>query len=260
MRSIESKFEQLGARAKVREVPARPVYRFADDPEFQIDVGSDRRGEFFDLVVPEGVELQVLNLRARERHLLLFVRSEEGKQRFLCGHDERHYFVAAVPDPVSTVEQAKDALKPPEARRARLRRRERGRRRTSAYVRQGEWFFIPSPGFNPGELPIHRKEPIQRSGGKPHICEELCRTGGEAVHVHDRHAPDGLPYKEYRALVRANPHLRGGWSQMRRDATVYVRGRVTHPDHTTVDLRGWHRVLPNTERRAPWARQVAFLD
>jgi len=50
------------------------------------------------------------------------------------------------------------------------------------------------------------------------------------------------------------------WRQMMRDPTVYVRGRVWHPDHKTVALDGWHRVFMNTEAQAPGAKAVVFLD
>jgi hypothetical protein len=47
---------------------------------------------------------------------------------------------------------------------------------------------------------------------------------------------------------------------MRRDAFVYVRGRIRHPDHRTVVLHGWHRVVMNTESQSKAMRNVAFLD
>ena len=47
---------------------------------------------------------------------------------------------------------------------------------------------------------------------------------------------------------------------MYRDANVYARGRVRHPDHKTIFLNGWHRVLMNTENEAPGMRKVVFLD
>jgi hypothetical protein len=47
---------------------------------------------------------------------------------------------------------------------------------------------------------------------------------------------------------------------MRRDAEVYVRGRVWHPDHKTLVLACWHRVLMNTEHLAPGRSKVTFLD
>jgi hypothetical protein len=47
---------------------------------------------------------------------------------------------------------------------------------------------------------------------------------------------------------------------MQREPSVYVRGRVWHPDHKTIVLDGWHRVFMNTEREAPGALSVVFLD
>lgn len=47
---------------------------------------------------------------------------------------------------------------------------------------------------------------------------------------------------------------------MRRDAGVYVRGRVRHADHRTIALQCWHKVLMNTENQSRAMRNVAFLD
>ena len=48
---------------------------------------------------------------------------------------------------------------------------------------------------------------------------------------------------------------------MVRDAEVFARGGVRHPDHKTIHLDGWHRVYLNRERFAPHAaKMIAFLD
>jgi hypothetical protein len=47
---------------------------------------------------------------------------------------------------------------------------------------------------------------------------------------------------------------------MTREPTVYVRGKVWHPDHRTIVLDDWHRVMMNTEREAPGVRHIVFLD
>lgn len=44
---------------------------------------------------------------------------------------------------------------------------------------------------------------------------------------------------------------------MVRDAAVYARGEVRHPDDATLVLPFWHRVLMSLERTAP---NVVFLD
>ena len=86
------------------------------------------------------------------------------------------------------------------------------------------------------------------------------RTGGETVYVSPRH-PNGLTGEDYRDLLRQHPEARRWrWQVMRRDAGVYVKGRIRHPDHRTVLLDRWHRVLLNRETEAPAMRHVAFLD
>lgn len=47
---------------------------------------------------------------------------------------------------------------------------------------------------------------------------------------------------------------------MRRNPGVWVQGKIRHPDHKTVKLNGWHRVLMNTESQAASMRHLAFLD
>ena len=47
---------------------------------------------------------------------------------------------------------------------------------------------------------------------------------------------------------------------MQRDPTVFVRGAVSHADHATIHLGGWHRVAMNTENQSRAMASVAFLD
>ena len=91
----------------------------------------------------------------REKHLILLSRQFDArggllaKQKFLCGRDEKHWFVAAIPEsePVSTVTNARIALKPEEVRNREqavgIFRKESFRRWNAAYVRQGNGFFSP---------------------------------------------------------------------------------------------------------------------
>ncbi len=44
---------------------------------------------------------------------------------------------------------------------------------------------------------------------------------------------------------------------MTRNPELYVRGWVRHPDHKTIILHDWHRVVVNREVRG---RNVTFLD
>jgi len=62
-----------------------------------LDVRQDRHGEYFLISRAQAstTELVVLDVQPRDRHLLLLSRSAAEKHRFLLGHDERHWFVAA---------------------------------------------------------------------------------------------------------------------------------------------------------------------
>ncbi|WP_165074439.1 hypothetical protein [Paludisphaera rhizosphaerae] len=263
---LEQKFAKIGARLRpAEEGGRRPI---ASDGGIVLDIRNDGDGEFFQVVGrQEGpAEVEVLDVQPKDRHLLLMVRMLRGKQKFLCGHDERHWFVAAIPEsaPVGTVRAAKEALKPPEVRaaqaRAGLDARRGNRRKNAANRRQGEWFFLPSPRLVVDPKLVLVQEPIRRGGGKAHWCEFLYRTGGRAVHVCRRH-PNGVDAATYHRILTKNPEAKNwGWRTMVRDAEVYARGRISHPDHRTITLHGWHRVIMNTETQAAAMRNVAFLD
>ena len=166
-------FSRIGARLKIQEP------RAWQSVKVRIDVGRDRSGEFFDIrcidVVPE-----ILDVQPASRHLVLMVRDGEFKNKFLLGHDERHWFAAAVPgDGVHDVRTAIASLRPTEVE---------GRRA----IRQGEWFFVPEPGVKQDDAVIHRNEPLSRgAGSKPHVCEELMRRGGVEVMVSSKY-PTGV--------------------------------------------------------------------
>ena len=258
-------FDAIGARIRVRPPdPLRRALRVPGRrPSAVIDIRDDRRGEYFDLQLPDTAEAKVVHTDKAGRHLLLFLQVDTEKSRYLCGHDERHWFVAAVPEDVrgvTTVAKAKAALQPEQVRSAshRLRNKERLRRRNEVYIRQGEWFFVPEPDLNPDPKGILRHEPISRgSGSKPHVAEFAYRRGGVTVYVNARH-PSGLTQSQYERLSDAE--RRGSWNVMIRDADVFAKGSVRHSDHATIHLAGWHRVLMNTEPRARAMRHVAFLD
>ncbi len=121
-----------------------------------------------------------------------------------------------------------EALKPAAVLREQKRKgvkHRRHRRKTAAYVRQGEWFFLPRPMMHVVEL-ASRNGQLVRGGGKPHRVEWLYRPQGQ-------------------------------------DET-FVRGAVSHPDHKTIYLQIWHRVVQNNEvQPPPVARpftRMAYLD
>lgn len=263
---LNLKFARIGARLKVADRPAR---RNRSTSPISLDVQVDRKGEFFEIMRRPDVdaEIAVLDVQPADRHLLLLVREGKDKNKFLCGHDERHWFVAGIPEtaPVGTVRQAKEALKPVEVRAAQARKRlkaEAGnRRKNAAYVRQGEWFFLPIAGLVVEEKFILGNEALRRgNGGKPHWAEFCYRTGGEKVYVCPRY-PSGVTEARYNGIITGNAKAKTwNWTVMRRNAGVYVKGRIRHADHATITLPGWHRVLMNTEGQSRAMRNVAFLD
>ena len=132
--------------------------------------------------------------------------------------------------------------------------------RIAHFAVKGEWFFVPEPSLVVDNKLVLSNEPLRRGAGKPHLVEQLFRTGGETVHVCAKH-PNGISEKEYAELLRANPKaVRWGWRVMRRNPGVYARGTVRHSDHDTITLSFWHRVVMNTETQSRTMANVAFLD
>jgi hypothetical protein len=120
---LQARFARMGARAQVFDLlngvgdRRRPL---------TLDVQTDAAGEFFDIRLrpKRKVELEVIDLRRREQHLLLKASEPHSEHLYLCGHDERHWFVAAIPEMarnVATVFTAMEALKPQEVLEAQRR-------------------------------------------------------------------------------------------------------------------------------------------
>jgi hypothetical protein len=235
-------FSRMGARILLQEF--RPPLQV----KIRIDVSRDRSGEFFHVACEEGVVPEVLDVQPSTHHLVLMVRDRGSRNKFLLGRDERHWFAAAVPgDNVRDVRTAIASLRPTEIEGQKA-------------IRQGEWFFVPAMDVPEKGAVIHRNEPLSRgAGSKPHICQQMMRSGGETVMVSLKN-PEAITLGEFQTLLEANPNEHHHWRRMTRDAEVYVRGEVRHRDHKTIDLEGWHRVYMNRERFAKHAPQIAFLD
>ncbi len=221
---LQSAFAAIGAELEIN----------SGDRAFEIDILRQEDREAFQLTYPWDDEIiaEAIDVRPKRRHLVLDVtgwrRPISG--RYLCGHDERHWFVAQVPfgAQTMTVRGAMEALKPEIVLREQKRKgvkHRRHRRKTAAYIRQGEWFFLPRPKMHVGEAALRDGE-LAREGGKPHQVEWIYRTPG---------ADD-----------------------------TFVRGAVSHPDHETIYLQVWHRVVMNNEGQpAPEARdftRMMFVD
>jgi hypothetical protein len=262
-------FGQIGADLQVQILPTRTGRFGTFSPEYDLDVRETGRDEQFLLRVREDLqetlEITAVNVQPDLRHLLLLVndaRSPRNKEKFLCGHDERHWFVAHVAPASTTVLNAMESLKPAAARFAQrqkqVRMKDRNKRHNDGFIRQGEWFFIPRPNFQtPKDGLLFVSEPLQRPGSKPHIVSEIYRIGGEKVYVNNQHRR-GITEAHYLRLIGQKPHLaNANWRIMRRNPRVFARGKVRHPDHATITLPFWHEVLMNGEVPSP---NIVFLD
>lgn len=229
------------------------------------------------------MEVEVIATDKAARHLVLLARlgdtgtQRNDKARYLCGHDERDWFVAAIPEsyPASTVHEAKLALQPKAVREATaaLPAHKRTKRRNEVFVRQGEWFFIPAPDFEPlpSDILLHN-EPLSRGrGSTPHIVADMVRSGGETrwqaripplfkrrAELDTAMGNRVLTTSDKDRVAVEFPDVQ--WSSVLTNPTVYVRGTVRHSDHATVTLKGWHRVVMSAENQARAASHVVFID
>jgi hypothetical protein len=222
--TIQEAFGVIGADALVETV----------GNVFEIDILQTQNREVFQLKYPRSdvITAEAIDIKPKQRHLVLDVFGWRLpiSGRYLCGHDERHWFVAGLPFDrrTATVRGAMESLKPEVVRREQKRKGVKHRlhrRKTEAYVRQGEWFFLPRPKMHVDDFAVQEGQ-LVRGAGKPHHVELLYR-------------PEG------------------------RDKT-FVRGAVSHPDHATIYFQVWHRVVQNNEpeptpQTQPFMR-MAYLD
>ena len=224
--AVERRFREAG-------VPLRLV----ELPWFRVDVERNRGGERI-LLCPARASVQVMDADAGQEQLLLLVKDRDGygrptKQKILCGRDERSLFAVTVPNrfgvAVNTVAAAHEALKPAELRADESEaggRRGRGvarRRKGRAALRQGDWFFVPCPWVRRDLTGIRKR--VRLGFGNPHVVDYL--VGDE------RQFSTGF-----------------GWGRFGTSG-VLARGFVRHREHRPLNLRCWHRVLPNAAIRAP---------
>src|SRR5262249_37287221 len=91
----------MGARARIHAPePARMSWAGRQRRPLALNIARDGRGEYFDIAADMSrVSLEVIDVRRDTRHLLLMSRAvtDGAKEKFLCGHDERAWFVAAIP-------------------------------------------------------------------------------------------------------------------------------------------------------------------
>ena len=216
---LERKFRDVG-------VPLQLL----DHSWFGINVRRGAAGERIALSTGDS-SVEVMDADRDHAQLLLLIKTDWGsgrtrKSKILCGRDERSLFAVGVRStigvPVNSVATAHEALKPPELREPEGGRRRRGHRRQRPpdFVRQGDWFFVPHPSIPLQTSGIRKRQRLAQVGGNAHLVEYLL----------------GDP----RTLISP-------WPGVAPHGVVYARGFVRHPEHRTIRLRGWHRVLPNLE-------------
>src|SRR5258705_5320396 len=120
---LEEAFLRMGARAMLRPIPSEQLRRgwngkaknlraiTAGEP-VRVDILRDPAGEYFDIQRRVGVRLDIQDVVPADRHLVLSAHEMMGAystSTFLCGHDERAWFVAAIPEDARarTVQQAR---------------------------------------------------------------------------------------------------------------------------------------------------------
>ena len=213
---VIQKFQAIGADVEIRNErfervfdPASGEHRFGSrfsrtaQTPVRVDVRTVGNRERFEIAIDaRGANLNVVDYD-RHRQLLLLTAREKGAakaDKFLCGFDERHWFSAAVPNKgVCSIDSALEALMPPAVRteldRQGVTGRERFRRKTPAFLRQGEWFFTPTNRSFKGKRPLQserlpagcgeqaararvRPAPRRRTGGHLSVAEPDAFGGG----------------------------------------------------------------------------------
>src|ERR1041385_8619371 len=95
---LKRHFAHIGARVQVRSDGGRSQ-RIAREGNVTLDEVQGRFGELYDMRMMLMAEprIEVRQAVPNQRHLLLLTQAHATaeKNKFLCGHDERHWFVAA---------------------------------------------------------------------------------------------------------------------------------------------------------------------
>jgi hypothetical protein len=210
-------------------------------------VAAKRRNAALDRKAMGSREMAVINRSVDDSgHPVILWRRKGEHRRRLTGWDDGHVWTVEVPSRLSTAEEALDWLLPEDADRFTLR--------------QGEWFFLG----------------VDYSTAS--YCDEAIKYGS-AVESEEETAAGSWHRTEYR---------RGDWAQTRHRAQevvvaqkhgevafvgdkgrvrtheytakprLYVRGRITAPDHADLVLDGWHEVVGNRAVGAPAAVAVGL--
>lgn len=233
-------FQRAGLRL---ELPRQPIVR--TNPEiFQMDIFRSRQGEAFRLWKGDDRNaVRVADVDRRIGQLTLLVREEmrtftqsvskywaerngvpgrivretdrafvverstpASLRRYLCGLDERHYFIAQFENG-TTVKDAHRRLKPAEVVEAE-------RSRPGRTLRQGEWFFLPVPSYDRRGLDSAKARRFASLGGngRPHVADEVVVLNGRT------YARGAVRHPDHKTLVLDD------WRIVHRNAEVRPEG------------------------------------
>lgn len=249
--ALKNRFAQAGVPLRLARTPQefdRRLIVQQPDTLFMVDVRRvrTRRGarEFILLHYGARVEVSALAVDRHLHQLVLGVEEPETKivtmewnpglrqripvervvpassRRLLIGMDERHLFVCPLQQKASSVREAHQKLMPPAVQRALH----------LGPKRQGEWFFVP----------VQDAEVLEKITVEFTLMGATRRRGiggearGRRAHVVDE--------------------------QLRLGEDTFVRGRVRHPEHHVLELRGWHQVHRNTERVDSQIKGMTWVD
>lgn len=256
MLPVQRNFTEAGLRIEEAKVP------FGGNRNSHV-FGLDIQGDRFRMWLPEHVMVQVQAKDTKMRQVVLTVKEPEttfvteitkgalqpkdrilrevGKhwveverktvpetRHFLCGVDERdHPFIARLPGAATNIKVAHELLKPAELQGSKVKGfgknyKVKGRKK-NAVKRQGEWFLIPATDTEIAFI---------ESYAKKHGVLKNVALGGRA-RTGKPHTAD-----EVITLPPSSPT---------RPGQTYMRGKLRHVEHATLEFPSWVKVLRNME-------------
>jgi hypothetical protein len=175
-----------------------------------LDVDKDRRQVLLFVKEPKREFTEVRYDRKQGKTFETIRQTSEGIKRYLAGMDERHLFISELPHERGKINTVEDAHRWLKP----VEVKDTKKKKDSKVIRQGEWFFVD---VNPEErLLINEKaewvlpQTALPTRGKPHTADYLLNAGGK----------------------------------------IFIKGKVRHADHKTIEFVDWQRVYRNTERIA----------
>ena len=235
--TLERRFAAVGARLKIAAGPGEGSRGSTS--------GGIARGEYFDIgFAGEEPAVELAGRRRQPPTGTCSARPRGGeKSKFLCGHDERHWFVAAVPEEargVTGVATAKEALQPARGPRALGR----------AQAAEGS-VSPPERRLRPPGRVVLRARHADRPAGRARVCAtsrsraDARQAARDAVRVsarrRDRLRQRRAPERDQRGAVRPPDDGAAAKGAVVRPwfatPSVYAKGAVRHPDHATIHPR-----------------------